>query len=261
MGFVDALQTGENTQYLTSRKQGSKGSVQELFSGLVEEITEDTIEKVRSGYDGPSIQTGKDAYTEKEWDRIIRNFDRMQKNMKVFSDAADTIQENGNMIPDEEDAEESVDNRTEITKALSGYNRIEVEVLMAEYTVTTYQSPNGQETSVYYTYYSYHGIYCKKEGAEGFEWELTYENEEQYEKVSEFMEHFKGQDNLLFASQKDFWQDFLDGKIDIDQFVGFWQDNMMQRMWEWQQDLYELWMEEWIENTDKNQEKVIIEEA
>ena len=141
-------------------------------------------------------------------------FDKMEKKMQLFSDATDTVQEN-------------IMQSTEDKKAVSKYTQVEVEILMAEYTMVTYPSENGQETKVYYTYYSYHGIYCKKEGENGFEWEIQYEDESQYNKVMDFMKNFDGQEDLFFASSQKFWEDFLDDKIDIDSFLDFWKNRML----------------------------------
>lgn len=83
---------------------------------------------------------------------------------------------------------------------------------------------------VFYTYYSPEGIRCMREGKRNPEnpeektgedelcWEIKFENEEQYRRVMQFLSEFPEEDNFLFASKEEFWDDFLSGKVDMDGF-------------------------------------------
>lgn len=81
---------------------------------------------------------------------------------------------------------------------------------------------------VFDTYYSPEGIRCIKEGEEQsgedtLQWEIKFENKEQYQKIMQFLSRFPEEDNFLFASKKEFWNDFLNGEVDVDGFMKFYQ--------------------------------------
>lgn len=66
------------------------------------------------------------------------------------------------------------------------------------------------------TVFSQEGIICKR-GKAGEEmedlWSLTYENPDDYRKVWDFLDRFEKDADLKFAGSKDFWEDFLAGRI------------------------------------------------
>ena len=75
----------------------------------------------------------------------------------------------------------------------------------------------------YITWYTEEGIFCRKAGqAEGYEWAITFENTEQYDKVMEFIGQFPSDWNMRFAAHENFWNDFLNDEIDI--CIGFNED-------------------------------------
>ncbi len=85
---------------------------------------------------------------------------------------------------------------------------------------------------VFNTYYSPEGIRCIKEGEgnsgektgeDTLQWEIKFESEEQYQQVMQFLSRFSEEDNFLFASKKEFWDDFLNGEVDMDGFMKFYQ--------------------------------------
>ena len=74
----------------------------------------------------------------------------------------------------------------------------------------------------YITWYTEKGIFCRKAGqTEGYEWAITFENKEQYDKVMEFIGQFPSDWNIRFAAHENFWNDFLKDEIDMDGFMEF----------------------------------------
>lgn len=73
------------------------------------------------------------------------------------------------------------------------------------------------------------GIMCKEAWFDGTKWvnrdcwDLKYTEPGQREKVLAFIQRFPQDANLRFASHKEFWEDFLAGKIDEDEFVNFFE--------------------------------------
>lgn len=67
---IEAVNSGQD---VATEKQ------RELFRKYMEEMQE----RIKSGNTGaPSIQTGGAAYTEKEWDKMLSNFDDMEKDIR-----------------------------------------------------------------------------------------------------------------------------------------------------------------------------------
>ena len=66
------------------------------------------------------------------------------------------------------------------------------------------------------TAFSQEGIICKR-GKAGEEmedlWSIKYENPDDYKKVWDFLDRFDKETDLKFAGDKDFWEDFLAGRI------------------------------------------------
>lgn len=95
-------------------------------------------------------------------------------------------------------------------------------LLTAETTSCKYETANPDDDDVIYvTFYTTDGIRCKKLGAEDFEWTLTFENKEQYDKVMEFIGQFPSDWNMRFAAHENFWNDFLNDEIDMEGFMEF----------------------------------------
>ena len=103
-------------------------------------------------------------------------------------------------------------------------------------TKAVFTSNNPKELDkVLYTYYSQDRITCIREGKRNpdnpkekleqdeLQWEIKLDNEEQYEKIMGFLASFPQEDNFRFATKEDFWNDFLEDKIDMEGFENFYQ--------------------------------------
>lgn len=95
---------------------------------------------------------------------------------------------------------------------------------LAEKTSCTYQMEDGKKLS-YITFYEKNRIYCKKDGKDDYEWEITLKDETQYDKIMKFLNGLEDKDNLAFTIHNTFWQDFLSGRVDADQFQKFLSTN------------------------------------
>ena len=66
------------------------------------------------------------------------------------------------------------------------------------------------------------GIRCSKPGQDKYEWEILFTDESQYESATEFLNYARGfMDNFLFAAHENFWEDYLNGNMDVDGFKRF----------------------------------------
>ncbi|MBR1740467.1 MAG: hypothetical protein IJ733_01100 [Lachnospiraceae bacterium] len=230
MSLVGAL-SKETHQYYRNWYQNDQKNLRETFSQFVRSFAEDVEEKIKNGNDGPSIQTGASFYTQKEWERLLRRVDAAQKKLEENEGKTDRASENRtNYIVKgtEENGENSLleEMLSEVPKEEKGDSleifEQEPDMLLLTYTQAVYPSNDkDKEDTVYFTFYDEDGIYCKKSGESGFEWKIPLKDSSQYEKAMEYLKKYEGQDNLWFASRKDFWRDFFEEKIDLEKFDSF----------------------------------------
>lgn len=203
---------------------------------------EEMAKKVREGKVEPTFQTGAQSFTIKEWEKLLAGFD----------DAEEALREQIKDLIAEAERQAANPQPTSVTAAgsatVSGKkpweidnmddNCTEVEVrdpeelvqlLTDEVTKSTFPTDDPQHKHWFITCYGEDGIRCKEAYFDGTKWvnkdcfSLSYTEPGQYEKVMAFLQRFPQDANLRFASHKEFWEDFLAGKIDEDDFVNFFE--------------------------------------
>ena len=112
---------------------------------------------------------------------------------------------------------------TEETKTEDVFTNDVSTLLTTESTSCVYETADPDDDDIrYITWYTEEGIFCRKAGqTEGYEWSITFENKEQYDKVMEFIGQFPSDWNMRFAAHENFWNDFLNDEIDMDGFMEF----------------------------------------
>ena len=120
----------------------------------------------------------------------------------------------------EKDAERALNQQIEINESVLSRN-------------TEYTDPVTEKTVPveirYITNYSDKGISCKEIINEGGKksirnlWSLPYNSQKDHEKVADFINSFPKTQNLTFASQKDFWKDFLQDGFDVEGFRNYFE--------------------------------------
>ena len=100
---------------------------------------------------------------------------------------------------------------TEETKTEDVFTNDVSTLLTTESTSCVYETADPDDDDIrYITWYTEEGIFCRKAGqTEGYEWSITFENKEQYDKVMEFIGQFPSDWNMRFAAHENFWNDFL----------------------------------------------------
>lgn len=175
---------------------------------------EELREKIKKGELIPSFQIGSGSFTLEEWDEFLEKIDDIQDEMR-----RQMREETGSA---ERPAEPE---HTGITEEENAGEEMDLEALMAESTMCTYPASDPEEEDVrYITWYTREGIFCRKAGqTESYEWSIFFSEPEQYDQVMTFLEKFSGMDNLRFGAHENFWQDFLEERIDTEDFVDFMQ--------------------------------------
>ena len=112
---------------------------------------------------------------------------------------------------------------TEETKMEDVFTNDVSTLLTTESTSCVYETADPDDDDIrYITWYIEEGIFCRKAGqTEGYEWSITFENKEQYDKVMEFIGQFPSDWNMRFAAHENFWNDFLNDEIDMVGFMEF----------------------------------------
>lgn len=194
---------------------------------FIRERMEEIFVMVKNGDTEQSFQIGNSSFTIKEWERFLEKFD----------DIEDAIRE---LMKEEQEKRAGETERTETSSVLASTSVVAgatkttgttetteitegISALVSESTKCSYPSSvPGREDTMYITWYTEEGIFCRKAGQrEGYEWSVRFESREDYRKVMGFLDRFDKEDNLRFASHENFWQDFLNDDIDIEGFMEF----------------------------------------
>ncbi len=172
-----------------------------FFQDKINEI----YEKIQNGEAEPSYQIGSQSFTEKEWDNFLKKFDEVE----------DTIRE----LMREEHAKRAEKRLKQQQAEADGLENL----LLAESTSCSYPSADPKKDDVQYiTWYTKEGIYCRRAGStEEYEWSISFADEDQYDKVMDFISQFPSDWNMRFAAHENFWTDFLENDIDIESFMEF----------------------------------------
>lgn len=193
--------TGKNSTasfqaYMEDRKamQSEQKSVKSEtvdYLGMIHQRRQELFEKIIKGETETKYQIGAEAFTEKEWDRLLEEFDAAQEDVK-------------------EVLEERLEKQEEKT--------LQEEILERSVSCT-YPGTDSREQKLYVIAYDVNGIRCVEDGSRI--WEIGFENREQYDKVNEFLSHLDWLTNMRFAAHENFWQDFFHDKIDLADFEEF----------------------------------------
>lgn len=175
---------------------------------------EEQLEKWKKGETKElSFQIGARLFTEKEWDALLEKFDAVM----------DTIRESMRQELERRKAEEQREKERKEEEAAKEANEhllTESSLLLAEKTLCTGPSLSlDQPGPSYIVCYTEEGIVCRRTDCIGSEeWSISFGDKEQHKKVLDFLKRFSESENLVFASQEEFWKAFLQDEIDMDAF-------------------------------------------
>ena len=202
MNISDVTQNSDVLMLTPDKKE----MIKEEFSRLVQEKKEELYTRIENGSNEQSFQIGASSFTESEWKKLLLGFDAAM-----------------DRLHDEEDVEKALEETDGEGKSNSSLpDGKSAALLLAEFTTAIYESDNPDiEDDIYLTFYTPVGIYCRKQGESDIEWQIKFDDVSQYEKVMSYINSFDSRDNLRFACNEVFWQDFLEDKIDMDNFNEF----------------------------------------
>ena len=171
----------------------------------------------RSGYDYDEVGISDYSdYSDEEWDNLIKDIDR--KISELMGSSSERIE-----VYDDDD-----------------HIHGNADLLTARYTVykksMSYVDPDSSTNEVVNngyvgrTFFTQNGIvyqqagYSTKEGGvtnlRG--WHIDFDNEGDYERAMSFLDRLPEGDNTIFSTRKAFWEDFISGEIDEDEFMEYY---------------------------------------
>lgn len=233
---------------------GTKSEETKSYREQILEKMEEMAQNIRKGTIQPKFQIGAQAYTIKEWEKLLEKFDAAEEALREEVQAQiEEIEEQAEKEAlmraaqsDEADPEKttSVSDTAVVqtagnaagpsvaqTAGSAAEPTIEetAALLTDEITKCSYPADDPKQKHWYITCYGQDGISCKEAYFDGTRWvnkdlwSFSYTEEGQYEKVMAFLQRFPQDANLRFAAHENFWKDFLAGEIDEDDFVAFFE--------------------------------------
>lgn len=186
-----------------SDEEAGKESAVTDYLQLIRNKINEMYDKVKNNETEEKFQIGANSFTEKEWNKLLEEFDNIQETIREL------------MREEHEKRQAKQAEREEL-----------VDALVSESVMSKQDSENEEaDKTLYITWYNEDGIFCRKAGVtEGYEWTINFDGSKQYQMVDEFMKQFDKDDNLRFASNQKFWQDFLGGTIEVNEFVKFFKE-------------------------------------
>ena len=156
--------------------------------------------------------------SEKEWDKLLDGVDDKIEDMK------ESVQEEAEKTREASERQENFDSSALLT---ARYTTFEQESTMTD-------PKTGQPITVRYTYRNYYtkegiiagkSMYDSREAGikDTYSWKVEFNSEEDYERAMKFLDRIPEGDITKFLTREDFWQDFVNGDIDEDEFFEYYE--------------------------------------
>ena len=185
------------------------------YQQFIQEYIEKLFVKIENGDTEDTYQIGKSSFTLKEWEKFLEKFDSAEDALKRLVD---------------KETEEAKAMRTEAageTQEAGSITNMQMNMLMSEtvqarFPLQKVDEEGNRKEEMYLIAVDKDGIRCSKPGQDKYEWEILFTDESQYKNATEFL-NYAGEfmDNFLFAAHENFWEDYLNGNMDVDAFKEF----------------------------------------
>lgn len=201
-----------------------KEEMLQMISDRIQEV----YEKVKNNDTEPSFQIGSQSFTEKEWNRLLEQFDKVQEEIreqmkeeqaKRNKDITTRVQERNVtsvMSKDSKNIAVAAGVAAPETVSTVADEKSVMDSLVAESTTFVYPSQSEENPDKQFiTWYTEEGIFCREAGqTSGYFFHIPFGNSNQYEQVMEFLQKLPQDADLSFTVDEGFWKDFLAGKVE-----------------------------------------------
>ena len=101
-------------------------------------------------------------------------------------------------------------------------NMLMSETVQARFPLEEVDEEGNRKEEMYLIAVNKDGIRCSKPGQDEYEWEILFTDESQYENATDFLNYAREfMDNFRFAAHENFWEDYLNGNMAVDEFKEF----------------------------------------
>lgn len=185
---------------------------------VIQEYIENLFTKLENGDTEVSYQIGGSAFTQTEWDELLEKFDLAEEEIRKLVEEEiekrlEAQQEEKLSAKKRQDGERVSDAQMDMLVS---------ETVQARFPMQEADEVGRQMEDLYLIAIDENGIRCLKPGQEEYVWEILFTDESQYRKAVEFLNYAGSyMDNYLFAAHENFWQDYLNGNMDVGAFQEF----------------------------------------
>lgn len=211
----------------TNQLEENAGEPKSYREQILEKM-EEMAKNIKNGTIQPKFQIGAQAFTVKEWEKLLEKFDEAEETL--WEEVKAQIEEVKKLAEEEAARRAAMFGEPQPAKMTEETDVKDAAALLTdEITKCSYPTSDPKQKHWYITAYGQDGISCKEAYFDGTRWvnkdlwSFSYTEKGQYEKVMAFLKRFPQDANLRFAAHKEFWMDFLAGEIDEDDFVSFYE--------------------------------------
>ena len=212
------------------KKMDWKGTVSSSRISLLNQKTGDTVSAAdiiemfenlqKAAVDRENEKPDKDwrYMSDEEWDKFIEVIDEKIEDMQ--ESVKEEVEKNKE-TSEKQDAFENADiltarytsfvRRNQVTDPDTG------EVIKAGYVDRTFYTREGI-ISTRTAHNSKEGTITDKQN-----WKVDFKSDEDYERTMKFLDRIPGEDNSPFTTREAFWKDYLNGEIDEDEFIEYYE--------------------------------------
>lgn len=216
-------ETQEEKEKREETQDGEKQSKLDVAQELMEEVNRD-----RGQGDVLRTEMTEEEMAAARLESALESMDANERRVKEIQKITDVI--NLAMQTEAEEAMKTEQKTEPVEKKGDNCSVARALGVFQDGTETQVVSETGEqpEKKIWYvTWVSETGITCRSSEQSIDDpplWEITFNGPEDYRRTTQFLRRFSEDCNLNFASSETFWNDFLAGRIEEDEFYDFYQN-------------------------------------
>lgn len=216
-------ETQEEKEKREETQDGEKQSKLDVAQELMEEINRD-----RGQGDALRTEMTEEEMAAARLESALESMDANERRVEEIQKITDVVN-----LAMQTEAEEEIKKEQKaepVTQEGDNCSNAVAFGVFPEGTETQVVSEAGEQPEkkiMYVTWVSETGISCRSSEQRIGDpplWEITFNGPEDYRRTTQFLRRFSEDCNLNFASSEAFWNDFLAGRIEEDEFYDFYQN-------------------------------------
>jgi hypothetical protein len=212
------LPTADNTPDNAEAKTNASENDITDYSQFIQDYMDKLYVKIQNGETETKFQIGNQSFTINEWDEFLEKFDSAEDAIQKQVEEEIEKRKQAGQISDQ------AAEKAQKTETISDVqmDMLTSETVQARFPLQAVDEDGNQQEDLYLVAIDINGIRCSKPGSDEYEWEIVFTDESQYEKATAFMDWANDHmDNFLFSAHQNFWEDYLNGDMDVEAFQEF----------------------------------------